>query len=124
MSLLKLDALVGSKKSTSFITKCSVIHKRIKSRDLVDLWHFMQQGYGIAQILEAGLAASPSNHADYAKLVLRGDVPLDANDEGFEGLNANVTLERVYVDFRQAIDNYEQGIAAKRLQATDLIQSI
>jgi hypothetical protein len=107
-----------------FAMKAHVIHKRIKSRDLVDLWHFMQQGYGIAQILEAGLAASPSSHADYAKLVLCGDVPLDKNDEGFEGLNANVTLNRVYADFRQAIDSYEQEMAARQLQPLNLTQSI
>jgi hypothetical protein len=76
----------------------------------------MQQGYSVQAMLDAGLAASPSNSPDYAKLVLRGDVPLDANDEGFEGLHANVTLDQVYEGFRLAIDDFERGLAAQKLR--------
>jgi hypothetical protein len=90
-----------------FAMKAYTIHRRTRSRDLVDLWHFVQTGKTVADILRTGLQASPSASADYAKSVLRGDVPLDAQDEGFELLCPGLTMATIYQDFTQRIDALE-----------------
>ncbi len=90
-----------------FSMKAYVIHRRTRSRDLVDLWHFLQNGKTIDNILSAGADASPSISADYAKSVLRGEVPLDASDEGFELLRPGLTLGTIYADFSREIDAFE-----------------
>jgi hypothetical protein len=61
----------------------------------------------VADILRVGLQASPSVSVDYAKSVLRGDVPLDAQDEGFELLHPRVSLALIYQDFARRIDALE-----------------
>lgn len=90
-----------------FAMKAYTIHRRTRSRDLVDLWHFVQTGTAVEDILRIGVQASPSSSADYAKSVLRGDVPLDAQDEGFELLRPGLTIQTIYQDFAQRIDALE-----------------
>ena len=94
-----------------FAMKSYVIHQRTRSRDLVDLWHFVRHGKTLADILDAGLAASPSCGVDYAKQVLIGAVPLDAQDEGFETLAPGVTLKKIYKGFLARINALEVGQA-------------
>ena len=90
-----------------FAMKSYVIHQRTRSRDLVDLWHFVQHGKTLADILAAGLAASPSCSVDYAKQVLTGAVPLDVQDEGFETLAPGVTLKKIYKGFVARVNALE-----------------
>lgn len=101
-----------------FAMKSYTIHRRTRSRDLVDLWCFFKNGKTVADILEAAGKASPSTSPDYAKAVLRGDVPLDAEDEGFEALEINCSLEQIYSDFSKGVDEYEIELA--RLSASGL----
>ncbi len=90
-----------------FAMKSYVIHHRTRSRDLVDLWFFMQHGKTLAGLFAAGLAASPSCSVDYAKQVLTGAVPLDSQDEGFETLAPGVTLKKIYRDFLKRVNVLE-----------------
>ncbi len=87
--------------------KAYTIHRRTRSRDLVDLWHFLSNGKTLAEILQAGVNASPSVSVDYAKKVLRGDIPLDLGDEGFELLRPGLAMATVYADFAAQIDALE-----------------
>jgi predicted nucleotidyltransferase component of viral defense system len=98
-----------------FAMKAYVIHRRVKSRDLVDLWHFLQNGKSVKDIFQAAEQVSPSVSADYAKAVLRGEVPLDANDEGFELLlkDSTLTLQKVHDDFAAKIDAFEVDLARR-----------
>ena len=90
-----------------FAMKSYVIHQRTRSRDLVDLWHFVRHGKTLPDILAAGLAASPSCSVDYAKQVLTGGVRLDAQDEGFEALVPGVTLKKIYKGFLARVNALE-----------------
>lgn len=42
-----------------FAMKAYTIHRRTRSRDLVDLWHFVQTGKTVDDILRTGMQASP-----------------------------------------------------------------
>lgn len=90
-----------------FAMKSYTIHRRTRSRDIVDLWHFLQQGKTLANILQTARLASPSVSDEHAKAVLCGDVPLDAQDEGFALLAPGLNLQQVYADFAKAVDALE-----------------
>ena len=84
---------------------------RIRSRDVLDLWHFVRAGRGVAEIIESAQQASTTATAHRAFAVLRGDLPLDAMDEGFKSLAPEIDMTKVYADFRVWTDAYEQDIA-------------
>jgi hypothetical protein len=90
-----------------FAMKSYTISRRTRSRDIIDLWHFMQSGKTLADILRVARLASPSVSDEHAKAVLRGDVPLDAQDEGFALLAPGLSLQQVYADFAKAVDALE-----------------
>lgn len=90
-----------------FAMKSYTIHRRTRSRDIIDLWHFLQQGKTLADILRVARLASPSVRDEHAKAVLCGSVPLDAQDEGFALLAPGLSLTQVYADFAKAVDALE-----------------
>ncbi len=90
-----------------FAMKSYTISRRTRSRDIIDLWHFLQSGKTLADILRVARLASPSVSDEHAKAVLRGDVPMDAHDEGFELLAPGLSLQQVYADFAKAVDALE-----------------
>ena len=90
-----------------FAMKSYTIHRRTRSRDIIDLWHFLQQGKTLADILRVARLASPSVSDEHAKAVLCGSVPLDAQDEGFALLAPGLTMQQVYADFAKAVDALE-----------------
>lgn len=90
-----------------FAMKSYTISRRTRSRDIIDLWHFMQQEKTLADILRVARLASPSVSDEHAKAVLCGDVPLDTQDEGFALLAPGLSLQQVYADFAKAVDALE-----------------
>lgn len=102
-----------------FAMKAYVIHQRVRSRDLFDLKTLIQNGKSIADILQAGPAADPACSIEYAKSVLMGDVPLDKADEGFDSIGVTEKIDSIYSFFRNAIDDYEQSIAAQTYNEID-----
>ncbi len=94
-----------------FAMKSYTISRRTRSRDIIDLWHFMQFGKTLADILRVARLASPSVSDEHAKAVLCGDVPLDAQDEGFALLAPGLSLQQVYADFAKAVDMLETARA-------------
>ena len=82
--------------------KSYTIHRRTGSRDIIDLWHFLQQGKALADILRVARLASPFVSDEHAEARLCGSVPLNAQDEGFALLPPFLSQERVYTDFARA----------------------
>lgn len=102
-----------------FAMKSYAIHRRTRSRDIIDLWHFVAQGKTLADILRVARLASPSVSDEHAKAVLSGSMPLDAQDEGFALLAPGLTLKRVYTDFAKAVDALETERAKQVAQQID-----
>jgi hypothetical protein len=90
-----------------FAMKSYAIHRRARSRDIIDLWHFLQQGKTLADILRVARLASPSVSDEHAKAVLCGNLPLDAQDEGFALVAPGLSLQQVYAAFADAVDTLE-----------------
>jgi len=97
---------------TLFNMKSWLISQRVKSRDLYDLMVMMQRGQTIQDILDAGAKADPAYQREYAKEVLIGNVPVDAEDEGFESIALDATTDDVHQFFLFAVNEYEVKIAA------------
>lgn len=96
---------------TIFAMKSWLISQRVRSRDLYDLMLLMQRGKSMQQLLDAGAQADPSFQREYAKEVLLGNVPLDADDEGFESINLDASIGDVYRYFLAAVNEYEVSVA-------------
>jgi len=101
-----------------FSMKSLVIHQRVRSRDLYDLKSFMERGKSLDDIFSAASTADPACSTEYAKSVLTGDVPLDKNDEGFNSIDVNESIQDIYAFFTSAINDYEQAIATEIMRAT------
>lgn len=95
-----------------FNMKSWLISQRVRSRDLYDLMILMQRGKTLQDILDAGVQADPSYQREYAKEVLVGNVPLDAEDEGFESIALDATLNGMYQFFLAAVNEYEVSFAS------------
>jgi hypothetical protein len=102
---------------TLFNMKSWLISQRVRSRDLYDLIILMQRGKTLQDILDAGTQADPSYQREYAKEVLIGNVPLDAEDEGFESIELDATLDSMYQYFLAAVNEYEVNLASAINQA-------
>ncbi|MEK7810941.1 MAG: nucleotidyl transferase AbiEii/AbiGii toxin family protein [Pseudomonadota bacterium] len=94
-----------------FNMKSWLISQRVRSRDLYDLMILMQRGKTIQDILDAGAQADPSFQREYAKEVLVGNVPLDADDEGFESIGIQATLGDMREFFLAMVNEYEVVLA-------------
>lgn len=97
---------------TLFNMKSWLISQRVRSRDLYDLMVLMQRGKTIQDILVAGANADPAFQREYAKEVLVGNIPLDAEDEGFEPVALKAAIGEVHQYFLSAVNEYEVKIAA------------
>lgn len=97
---------------TLFNMKSWLISQRVRSRDLYDLMALVQRGKTIPDILDAGTQADPAFQREYAKEVLVGNVPLDADDEGFDSIGLELTVADIHQFFLAAVNEYETEVAA------------
>ena len=107
---------------TIFNMKSWLISKRVRSRDLYDLMVLMQRGKTIQNILDAGAAADPSFQREFAKEVLVGNIPLDAEDEGFESINLDATIDDVHQYLLDAVNEYEVNVASEIVRVAGIGQ--
>lgn len=104
---------------TIFAMKSWLISQRIRSRDLFDLMTLLQRGRTLQEILDTGAQADPAYQREYAKEVLVGNVPLDEDDEGFDGVGVKMTTEEIHRFFLGAVNEYEIGVAAEIKKAME-----
>ncbi len=94
-----------------FAMKSHLLTKRHRTRDILDLWHFMRMGRSIAGIIDAARNENSATSAEHIISVLRGDEPPDLLDEGFHSLAPDTPIERVRADFCGWTDAYERDVA-------------
>lgn len=99
--------------SAIFKMKAWLIQKRIKSRDLFDLMQLLIINSGtIESLFIASRDAEVAIYSEeFLKDALTGLIPIDSDDEGFDSIGLNISLEEVYTFFRRVIDEYEIGRA-------------
>lgn len=91
-----------------FAAKAALLARRSRSRDLFDLKSLLQDhGYSIRQLFAAIRRVDPGANPDIHRDVLRGLIPLDADDEGFSAIGVRTGIDDLYRFFRERIDAYE-----------------
>lgn len=95
-------------------TKAVVLGQRVRSRDLYDLFILSKaHGYRTSQLLHDAISYGTNNDPEYYKAVLRGEVPLDADDEGLEPVGVKATLAEIYHYFDTEISLLEIAEATR-----------
>lgn len=109
-NVLALDALKT--------TKAVVLGQRIRSRDLYDLFILSKEhGYPVSQLLHDAVTYGTNNDPEYYKAVLRGEIPLDDEDEGLEPVGVMASLKEIYIYFDTAISRIEVSEASRIARA-------
>lgn len=102
------------------VAKTLVLADRVKSRDLYDLMVLVRDhGYSVEELLSHAVALGNNNDPEYYKSVLRGEIPLDRDDEGLEAVGVHVDPAAIYRFFDQAISEFEATVAERILRGED-----
>ena len=72
-----------------------------------------QYGYAVSQLLQDAISYGTNNDPEYYKAVLRGEIPLDENDEGLEPVGIKASLDEIYHYFDAEISLIEIKEAAR-----------
>ena len=104
-------------------TKAVVLGQRVRSRDLYDLYILVKDhGYTTEQLLQDAITYGTNNDVEYYKAVLRGEIPLDADDEGLDQVGVKTPLQKIYAFFDKEISRIEieqAALIARGLMARD-----
>jgi hypothetical protein len=99
-----------------FESKAMVIMDRVKSRDLFDLMVLMNDHHytidDIAFVLKKYDDRTESE-IESALEVLTGNIGLDKDDPGFNSIHLDITMEEVYAQLTQYVNEYEQKQALR-----------
>ena len=103
-SILSIDGLK--------ISKSLILDDRVKSRDLYDLMWMMKNNHLKLHTFFTAIGNYANNNdPEYYKAALKGDIPLDSDDEGLEPVDLRIEITDIYKYFTSAIDCYEQQLA-------------
>lgn len=90
------------------VAKTLVLADRARSRDLYDLHILIRDhGYTLDRLFETVRELGTVDDPEHYKAVLRGEIPLDRDDEGLEPVGLAIDIETIYAAFNAAIDEYE-----------------
>ena len=106
--------------ATLFAMKSALLLKRSKSRDYYDLMWFCQHGKTLQDIITAAQAADDApDTPTQVEHKLLGLIPLDANDEGLDPVDVNVTVTDIHHFFEAHVQAREVQEARKMLGLND-----
>ncbi len=94
------------------VAKTLVFADRVRSRDLYDLYVLMRdQNYTLEALFFIIKELGTIDDTEHYKAIMRGEIPLDDDDEGLEAVDLNSDIKQVYEYFNQIIDEYETNMA-------------
>ena len=100
------------------VAKTLVLADRVRSRDLYDLYVLMREhNYPINKLFSNVRELGTVDDPEYYKTIMRGEIPLDADDEGLEAVELNINYEQIIKYFNHEIDEYETGLACDHFRA-------
>lgn len=95
-----------------FAAKASVLARRARSRDLFDLHTLItKHGYSVRQLFATVAHIDPCANTDHHRDVLRGLIPLDKDDEGFDRIGVVATVKQLHDSFDALISADERDQA-------------
>ncbi len=94
--------------------KTLVLADRIRSRDLYDLYVLVREhDYTLDELLTVTKELGTIDDPEHYKAILRGEIPLDAEDEGLQPVAVDVTMGTIYAEFRTRLAEYETELAQR-----------
>ncbi len=104
--------------------KTLVLADRVRSRDLYDLYVLMREhNYSLKDLFSTVRELGTVDDPEHYKAIMRGEIPLDSDDEGLEAVDTAINYEQVIEYFNHAIDEYETGLARDHFLAENDIRS-
>lgn len=98
--------------------KTLVLADRVRSRDLYDLYVLMHDhGYTLSKLFSTVKELGTVDDPEYYKAIMRGEIPLDKDDEGLEAVEPDTNYEQIIEYFKHEIDEYETGLACNHFRA-------
>jgi len=92
--------------------KTLVFADRVRSRDLYDLYILMRDhSYSLDNLFSIVRELGTIDDPEHYKAIMRGEIPLDNDDEGLEAVDLYTGIEQIYEYFNQIIDDYEIKLA-------------
>lgn len=90
------------------VAKTLVLADRVRSRDLYDLHILMRDhGYSLDELFDTVRRLGTVDDPEYYKAVLRGEIPLDDDDEGLEPVQPDAGINAVHAFFNELLDDWE-----------------
>jgi hypothetical protein len=101
--------------------KSLILGERVRSRDLYDLWSLMKADLlGVGEVVNwARSYGHPNNDSDYFQSVLRGEIPLDEDDEGLNQAGVETSFRGVVELLKARVDAYRVDEAEKAYPEQD-----
>lgn len=94
------------------LAKTLVLADRVRSRDLYDLYTLNRgHGYTMAELLNVASEFGTVNDPEHYKAILRGEIPLDRDDEGLEAVEIIDGCDAIYRHFNKVIYEHEVELA-------------
>jgi len=94
------------------VAKTLVLADRVRSRDLYDLYILMRDhGYSMDRLVSVAKELGTVDDPEYYKTIMRGEMPMDSEDEGLEAVDLGAGSERMFAYFNATIDEYETRLA-------------
>ena len=100
------------------VTKTLVLADRVRSRDLYDLYVLMHDhDYSLNKLFSTVKELGTVDDHEHYKAIMRGEIPLDDDDEGLDAVELETNYEQVIEYFKHEIDEYETGLACDHFRA-------
>ncbi|NOX09380.1 MAG: hypothetical protein GXP22_07840 [Gammaproteobacteria bacterium] len=94
------------------VAKTLVLADRVRSRDLYDLYILMRDyDYSLENLFTTVKTLGSVDDPEYYKSIMRGEIPLDKDDEGLDAVNLVANYNQIYGYFSHEIDEYETTFA-------------
>lgn len=94
------------------VAKTLVLAERVRSRDLYDL-HVLMRDHGVMpdDLFRTVRELATVDDPEYYRSVLRGQIPLDAADEGLDAVDVTADMNEVHGFFNRILDEWETARA-------------
>ena len=94
------------------VAKTLVLADRVRSRDLYDLYVLMRDhDYSLNTLFSTVKELGTVDDNELYKAIMRGEIPLDDDDEGLEAVELHTDYKQIIEYFKHETDEYETRLA-------------
>ena len=96
------------------VAKTLVLADRVRSRDLYDLYILIKHHqYSISDVFSVIKEVGVVDDPEYYKAIMRGEAPLDIDDEGLSPVDIDISIVDIYAYLNERLNQYETDVATQ-----------